>query len=312
MENTNKSNAFFRYLEKIRKDRHISQEDFAFGIVSLRQYRRYLNAESTVSHDILQELCKRLNLKLEYALLEFEADRLTETQKINELYNYIVNYDFLNASSLLKEIESTIILDRDNNILLKHSKNLLSFFKRQMTEAQIIRETESLININQLLGMNVFTNTELLVLISLFQFNDYKKLALISNKLTGYINKEIKIITGHNIRTIILVLQQLSKYYGTIKDFDNSLICATLGIDYSNKMRSFYLLDYLYFYKAMIHYNNNETEALEEALYRCYNVLDLEGNPSKTEKMKELIENALNINLENFVKNYIQHKKILI
>ncbi|CCV65008.1 conserved hypothetical protein [Alteracholeplasma palmae J233] len=304
MENEKKSIEFFRYLEKIRASRNISQEIFTDDIVSMRQYRRYLNGESTVSHDALISLCNRIGLKLEYALLDFESDKLKETQEINHLYNSVVNYDFSDAKEQLKKINRNSLIDNSNRLLFDHISNLILLFNKKNTIEQTFEKTKKLINLETTIENTTFTNTELLILISLFQFDNCKNLDLIAIKLKGYINNEIKIISGHNIKTVVLVLQQLSKYYGSNSHFSEVIACCDTAIKYSNKMFSFYLLEYLYFYKALAYYELQNQSNLEDSLYHCYVALEISNNNQKKRKIANLIKDYIKIDLDKFIKAY--------
>lgn len=310
MEKDKKSIQFFNYLEEIRKARKISQEDFINDIVSMRQYRRYLKGESSISHDVLESLCERLNVKLEYAFFEFQFKKSNETEVIIALYNNVVSENLDKALFLLANIDEKKIVEPSNALIFTHSKNLLAYYKKQINKTQLLYLTESLININDLLTNNIFNDAELLILISFFQFKNYPKSKIIADKLISYLKKETRIITGHNFKTIVLVLHQLSKYYGSIGEFDKSLEASKTAIKHNLKISSFYLMSSLYFFTAITYHKKNDIKNYELALYNCYISLQLENNKISKEKLIKQINNLFDIDFKKFIIKYINNNPI--
>ena len=70
-----KSQELCNYLERLRTARNISQESLAQGITSLRQYRRYMNGESEIPFQIIDQLCDRLGIKTINLIREIETSR---------------------------------------------------------------------------------------------------------------------------------------------------------------------------------------------------------------------------------------------
>ena len=65
------------FIDNLRDDRNMSQGDFLHNIVSMRQYRRYLSGESTMSYTILDQLAKRLDFDAELIIMELEAKKIS-------------------------------------------------------------------------------------------------------------------------------------------------------------------------------------------------------------------------------------------
>src|SRR5690606_12542881 len=189
MDKITETKELARYIEKLRSLRNISQEDFVDGVVSLRQYRRYMQGTSAIQMKIIKQLAEKLSFKPVYILLEFESEKLTQ-----------------------------------------------------------------------------------------------------------YINQQLTVVSGHNVRTVVLVLQQLSKYYGMIEDYHKVLEFTNSAIDYSIKMKSMYSLDYLFYYQALANYKLSNISNYESALYRCFCILQTESNHSKTEKFITMIKKSFKIN----------------
>ena len=81
------------FLEKMRFLRGISQEDFTEGIISNRQYQRYVRGESPMPYHLIDLFAERLNVKKEALLLEFDNHTLKETLNITNYYSAVFNRD---------------------------------------------------------------------------------------------------------------------------------------------------------------------------------------------------------------------------
>ena len=122
MDKITETKELARYIEKLRSFRNVTQEEFVDGVISLRQYRRYLQGTSALQMKIIKQLSKKLGFNPEFLLLEFESERLTQNQQINMLYNYVVNYDYDNAAKQFIAVDSKYLIDDDDILLFEHSK----------------------------------------------------------------------------------------------------------------------------------------------------------------------------------------------
>lgn len=310
MDKITETKELARYIEKLRSLRNISQEDFVDGVVSLRQYRRYMQGTSSLQMKIIKQLAEKLSFKPEYILLEFESEKLKETQNINMLYNSVVNYDFETSSKLFMSVDAKFMLDDDDALLFEHAKNLFDYFNKRFTETHTISKTKELIGFDKVLKKKALSTSELLILISFFSFKEFKDHHLVAQKLTQYINQQLTVVSGHNVRTVVLVLQQLAKYFGMIDDYSKVIEFCNSAIDYSVKMKSMYSLDYLFYYQALANYKLNNVSIYEESLYRCFCALQTENIPAKTEKFVSMIEKSFKIDYLEFIKQYIDTKKL--
>ncbi|MBN2696455.1 MAG: hypothetical protein JXR38_02820, partial [Bacilli bacterium] len=79
-----------------------------------------------------------------------------------------------------------------------------------------------------------------------------------------------------------------------------------IGIQRCLTYRRFYLLEYFYYYKALACFRLEEYDNYEQALFRCYNVLHMEGNKKRIEKFTKLIESDFQIVYDMFILKYLQ------
>src|SRR5690606_19520665 len=121
------------FLEKMRFLRGISQEDFTEGIISNRQYQRYVRGESPMPYHLLDLFAERLNLKKEIMLLEFENYAVKESQTIVDYHNSVMSYDFDKAAQIRKSINYEFIIYSENKQLYLYTKYMEDFATRKIS-----------------------------------------------------------------------------------------------------------------------------------------------------------------------------------
>ena len=95
---------FSNYLEKLRISRNISRNDFVSGILSERQYRRYLKGESTMPNDKVHLLVTKLGLDLADFYMSYLDDKESHLQVIKNLFNLIRTGKLAEANTLISTI----------------------------------------------------------------------------------------------------------------------------------------------------------------------------------------------------------------
>ncbi|MFU8793399.1 MAG: hypothetical protein ACNA7K_05170 [Acholeplasmataceae bacterium] len=294
------------FFEKLRFQRQMSQEEFATDIVSLRQYRRYLNGDCEIPYRVLNQFSEKLGFKSEHVILELESERLFETRTINAFYNAVANQDMIEADRILKDIDKRYILDKSNITVYEHALNLYRYNQKKINLGQLIDHTKQLINYPKILSNKTMSSAELIILSSLLNYPDVEQRDGIVEKLNEVINNTVHIISGLNDRMTLLILFRLAKYTGAQKDFETTLNYCNKAISYNQLQHMNYLLDYFYYYKALCHYRLQEVDAYEHSVYQCYNILEVSQNKSKKSKFKTLIEEDFKIDLDLFIINYTQ------
>ena len=78
MKKFDQSREISLFIEKLRAYRNLTLEEFLHDIVSIRQYRRYLSGDSTLSYLILDNLATRLGFSAEYVIMELETEKIKQ------------------------------------------------------------------------------------------------------------------------------------------------------------------------------------------------------------------------------------------
>jgi transcriptional regulator with XRE-family HTH domain len=304
-----KSKELCIFLERLRFARNISQEAFTDDVTSIRQYRRYLSGESDIPFQIVAKLTSKLGVKTDSLLREFEVARIEETSIINKLYNLAVNYSQDEFMEISKRIPLDHIIEHSNRLMYQHSIIINKMFTKKITKLEAANENAKLINYPKMLNQLVMTSVEMLILSSFLDLFDESQHQAIIEKITDYIKDQTTVISGGNEKFYSLVLARLAKYMGVTQDFESVIAYCKQGITRNIESKSYYLMDYFYYYSSLAYYRLGNTVEYEKNLVSCFNVLQFEGNEKKIEKFRNLIDHDFDISFELFVTNYYQNRQ---
>lgn len=289
------------YIERFRSARKVSQENLVSGIVSIRQYRRYLNGESDMPFHIFVQMVDKLGLKTESVLREMEAVRFEEFAFVNKLYNYAVNYNYDKFNALLKENKNITFVDKINKLFFEFSIFIKEYYQNQLDNKLASAKISQLLNYPQILKHDIITDIELLILSFLMDVSGKVDQKKIVDKIFYFFNNGDKIIGGGNVRILILIIAKFAKIFGIREDYELVLEFCEIGLKRNLAIQSYYISEYLYYYQSLAYYKLERMEDFEIALQKCFNVLELDGNPSKIKKFESLIDEDYEIEFRKHV-----------
>lgn len=116
-------------IETLRIERKINQESFLKDIVSDRQYRRYLNGESTLTLTIFLKLLERLDYTLPTFLTYLETKKTKEHQQFEQLRFAMIDFDYSTSKTMIKDIQSKH-LSKEQLETLKLYETLIEFYEK--------------------------------------------------------------------------------------------------------------------------------------------------------------------------------------
>ncbi len=296
------------YLEKIRYGRKITQEDFVDGVVSLRQYQRYRSGECEITYEKIEQFATKLGIPAKKLMSEFEREKSIQSGKIDEYYSAIVNRDFETARIIQVDLSKDRIYGEERQIYYEHANVLLDFYQGRKSKVEALRISAELINYPTILKRNFFTDIEILIMSFILNVIEGSEQTKLLKKLTHLFENQDSILSGGNESIYSLILMRLSQIHGIHKNFPKVIELCNIGIHRSMIHRRFYLLEYFFYYQALAYFRLQEYTKYEDTLFRCYNVLHMEGNRKRIEKFTKLIESDFNIVYDTFIMKYLQKK----
>lgn len=305
-----KSKELCIYLERLRAARNISQEVFTENVVSLRQYRRYLNGESDIPFQIIHNLTTKLGVKTDNLLRELENVKLEETRIINKLYNLAVNLAHEEFIKLSKEVPLDHIIEKSNQVLYQHSVILDNLYQKKLTKLDAAMQNAKLINYPKVLSQKIMTSIEMLILSSFLDVFDVTQHEQIIARIKDYISDNSLVISGGNEMMLSLVLARIAKYYGIKENYSEVLEYCNIGIQRNLSFKSYYLMDYFYYYSALVYFKTGQMDLHEKCIMECFNVLHFENNLDKIQKFTNLINEDFQIDFNEFAIAHYKKNKL--
>lgn len=284
----------------------MTQAELVDEIISLRQFRRYLNGKYIIPQYVINEFSKKLGFKPEYIVIEFESDKKKETQKLNEFHNYIVSGNIEQAKSMLNNNIFKYILDNNNKTFFDYSMILFQYYDKKITDSIAIYQTKQLIHYDRILNNHIFSSTEIIILTSLMGYKSFDGKEILVKLFEKYILDPTLVISGHNVKNILLCLNYMIEYYGMNENYERVIFLANKGIDFAMETKTFYLLVDFYYFLSLAYFAIGDTKNYEKSMFNCYNALHLENNPPKIKRFYKLIEDDFNIDFDTFIISYIK------
>src|SRR5690554_2041846 len=167
----------------MRVSRGISQEDFTEGIISNRQYQRYVNGSSPMPFHLLDNFAERLNIKKDYLLLEFDSYGIKETTNVVDFLNAVNSDDFEKAKKIQKEIDPKYILDSTNLKFYEFAKLLQVYKERKSSKENHSFKLKELIGYPKVLSNSAMTLFETVILSNLLDFVSEQEQTKILDKI---------------------------------------------------------------------------------------------------------------------------------
>jgi hypothetical protein len=297
------------YLERLRSARNISQESFVTDVVSIRQYRRYLNGESDIPFPVVDVLCMKLGIQTIDLLRELETERIIESQKMINFYNMIANNSLEDAQHFINETNQDQIIDPENKMLFLHGVAQMKTLMGTLSKAESFKLNKSLLGYPKFSKKTIFTEVEMLIMSSLLDYSENSNETVdIYNKLKKHLSDRSIVLSSTQTSSINLTLFRLAKYSGRNKNFEDVIEYCSIGIQNNITARSFYLMDYFFYFSALASYRLGDMENYQTMLIKCFNVLHFEGTEKKIEKFTHLINSDFSIHFKDFVLNYYKNE----
>jgi len=298
------------FLELKRDELNLTQESFVSGIVSVRQYRRYLRGLSQLSEQVIKMFAHRLELDSGKLLSQFEETKIIQKTTVIDFHNCIVNYDYKEASLIQKRINPRHIIQDDVLLVYQFSILVEKYQLKKITNIELIDEIIKLTNYPEVLNVEKLSSAMVLVVSSLVNhqaFNDHERLI---QRLMTY-SKQTDVVYSSQIdRNYALTLYRIAKYHGVHHEFNKVIELCDLGIQYSIDRMSMYMLDYFYYFKSLAYYELKDMKNYEEMIFKCYGVIHSVGTPAKVKKFQDMIEKDFKIQLDEFVIEYIRQRRL--
>lgn len=299
------SKNFALYFDRLRYEKGLTQEEFVDQIISIRQFRRYLNGSSYMPHDIITKFSEKLGYRPQHMILEFESEKIQETKRVNTFYNLVANRGYKEAYQMMEDYPLDSIMEPYNKYFYQHATHYLHYRTGKITEEELLSLTLSLIDYPNILQRNSVSSIEMVALSSLVGVSCFKDHDKVAERLIVFADNPNRIYSGQSESMQILVLYRLAEYYGRNERYEKVISVCDRAIAFDKNIRSYYLLDFLYYFNALAYYRLGKMEAYAESLFRCYTTLRTDGLGLRYQRLHDLVYGDWGINLHEFAKDYM-------
>lgn len=295
-----------RYFEKLRFERGMSQETFIGDTISISQYKRYLNGTNAMPFRVIVELSSQLGLKYDYILDEFDYAKNNERKVVTQMMNLIVNYDYESFDKLIKELDPDFILEKRNKLIYHYTLILKDLFQHKITNESALYQLSKLIDYPNILSIKTLSVSEFMILGEIATLLPTHEQAPVLKKLKEILDNPKQVISGNNEKLVVMLLVRLIKILGINNNFKDALYYCEIGINICNSIRTYYSLDYLYYYASLCHHQLGDMDKRNEMIYLTFMTSRIDGNLKKHTKFVKLLESDYRIKLSEFMMAYWQ------
>jgi len=273
------------FLEQLRKAIGLKRGDFVNDIVDLRHYQRFVNGESTPYTDDFIKILAGTNLSINEAINIFLDEVVLERKQTTKLYNAIIRGNFKSFDYIKTTINEGAMIEMKNLLLYEYTLLINNHKKRLINDSTYTSSMKKLINYPNLLSNKLLSLYELMILGDLLYYVPSDEQTAILNKMILIINNEEHLINEFERNDKLLnLVSRIANFLGTNKNYDESIKMCDKGIAISLKYEEFYLLDYLYYYKALCLHELDKIPERNNAIVECYLILKSKKNKVETDR----------------------------
>lgn len=269
------------FMENLRYDRKITQENYLHGIISQRQYYRYRSGESEIPFEVITKFADRLNIPITSLLEKFDDEYSHENNVTLMFFNLVASKSIKKAYDEYAEMKGHTFISKVNKNFFKCSKLLLDLYANRIHKSELIDEIYQLTDYPKVMKKTAFPDDEIYMLGLLMEYSE-KDRKRILKKLYEVVQNRGNLLGG-NVTAEFRVYFWMIKNFGRTKQYHEVIDMCQRAIDKSNMFFMHYLLEYFHYYKALAHLRLKEKDLFEKHLTQA--VLNLEHR-SKAMKQK--------------------------
>lgn len=298
------------FMENLRYDRKISQENYLDGIISQRQYYRYRSGESEIPFEVITSFADKLNIPISNLLEQFDDQYSNENEMTLLFFNLVFSNQIKEAYEEYKKLKSHIFISAMNENLFKSSKVFLDFLDGRILKSDFIKELYRFIDYPKVMKKSAFPDDEIYMLGLLMEYSESDRKKIL-NKLYDVLRNRGQLLGG-NVMAEYRVYFWMIKNFGRIKKYEEVVEMCEIAIKLSNSYFMHYLLEYYHYYKALAHKRLGEEDLFEHHLVQAVLNLEHRSDDQKQKFYKQIVRDTgldpANFAIERFVRNSIHVK----
>jgi hypothetical protein len=288
------NNDFAQFLDDIREARNVTREDFVQGIISLRQYYRFIKGESTLRNDVILDLVKRLELDNTLFYSYFQKITDDELQRLDAIYPHLFRDELEEAAALHEQFDFHNIQSDTNRKYYFFLTELLLFKQQRKTEKEAVEAILALVDYPAILDKSVLTYVEKNMLVFVSSYLMSQKDFRIAHLFQRVIEEEDATdcsLDQHSMTFRVVAAKALGYIHENQKAYD----ILRRG-EYRFMVKDNYVpLLSLYYFKAIEERKIFEDDRYRKSLLNLFMLLRLSENEAYRKRYEEAVKQYFNL-----------------
>ncbi len=293
------------FMENLRYDRKISQENYLDGIISQRQYYRYRSGESEIPFEVITRFAEKLNISIISLLDQFDDEFANEIESTLSFFNLVASNQGIQAYENYQKMKSHVFISTVNENLFRSSKLILDLQSGRIRKEDLINEIYKMLDYPRVMKKSAFPDDEIYMLGILMEYSDKDRKSILK-KLYDILRDKGHSLGG-NVTAEYRVYFWMIKNFGRNEQYEEVVEMCNIAIEKCEAYYMHYLLDYFHYYKALAHQRLGDQEQFEHHLVQS--ILNLEHRTAEQKQMfyerivKDTGLDPVDFALKRFVKN---------
>jgi len=287
------------YMENLRYERNLTQEEYLFDVVSQRQYYRYRKGESEIPLEIIDKLANKLKIPYSRLIQQYMEEIQKGKKLVQEYFNLVINKKSKEAETLFTRISNKNLIDDDSKTLAKMGKILCDYHRGFYAKIELVTLLKEHMKYDELMKCEALHDFEIYLLGLVMEYSEPDREKTLDKLI--HIFEQNKVLSGGNIVFNLQVLFWIVKNLGKMKKYIDLIRMSQYAIDYANDGFSVYCLEYFHYYKALAHFRTEDKISFSEELYKAI-IICMYQAEDRRDKFFSTILKDTNINAYEFIK----------
>lgn len=284
------SHSYGTYLEELRKSRNIPPQEFVDGIMSYRQYRRYINNECSIPNDKFIQLIEKCQIDIYEFTKGYEKQSEILNSKLKLVYDSIRIKDFKKATVLHESIDKNLLSSKYLENYYVFNEVTLQYNKSNISELTALNRLKTLIDYPNCLNKENLGFIELISLLHIIYLSkDSDDLIKVGDYLYKYLIRDDFYILGTDSNVLTSIYSGVTRILLRTKRIEEALVISKKGIRYCMEIESFNSLANLLYYAAYSSLKIKDFSEAEIFIKQLDSLLNLMNNDRLTQSYREYL-----------------------
>jgi len=290
-------------LDDFRAKKNLSMVNFIEGVVSLRQYKRYLYGTSEMPFKMFVELCDRVNVEPLYMVYELERKRIDQANRLDVFSQAIIAHDFKKAEALMRDLSNEVMYDQNNEVYFKLNILQLDYYLKKYPNAHLANVCAELIHYPDILKHDVMNGVELVGLSLLLNFIPNEERFPIMDKLYQIITTGAYTFISKDFYQMNSVSLGVAKMYGMNKDDVKVIEICNEVLKACEFNESYFNLDLTYYFLSLAYKHLGKIEESHQYIEKLYHATKVKPSDASYERFNKLILKDYGFDFETLLAN---------